>query len=126
MWEWSHGQSVQGVRPPGVFGKVNRVRFTAQGNKFGACDGDGTVALWQTSNCTSPYFVSGRKGGNKRTMFTFSLFISESPVPQQTDERLCVPRRLLVSVLHGRTWRGREERRSLGYASHTEEMSGEK
>ena len=58
MWEWSHPQSVQSVRPAGVFAKVNRVRFTAQGNKFGAADGDGNVALWQSANAAQPFFVS--------------------------------------------------------------------
>ena len=58
MWEWSHAQAVQNVRPSGVFAKVNRVRFTAQGNKFGACDGDGNVSLWQASNASQPFFVS--------------------------------------------------------------------
>ena len=57
MWEWSHSQPVQNVRPPGVFAKVNRVRFTSQGNKFGACDGDGNVALWQAANASQPFFV---------------------------------------------------------------------
>lgn len=56
MWEWSHNQAVQSVRPPGVFAKVNRVRFTAQGNKFGVCDGDGNVSLWQSANASSPFF----------------------------------------------------------------------
>ena len=50
-------QAVQTVRPSGVFAKVNRVRFTQQGNKFGACDGDGNVAFWQASNATAPFFV---------------------------------------------------------------------
>ena len=65
MWEWSHAQPVQNVRPPGVFAKVNRVRFTSQGNKFGACDGDGNVALWQAANASQPFFVSAtpREGG---------------------------------------------------------------
>ena len=58
MWEWSHAQPVQNVRPSGVFAKVNRVRFTAQGNKFGACDRDGNVALWQAANAEKPFFVS--------------------------------------------------------------------
>lgn len=49
-------QAVQTVRPSGVFAKVNRVRFTQQGNKFGACDGDGNVAFWQASNATAPFF----------------------------------------------------------------------
>ncbi len=57
MWEWSHGQAVQGVRPSGVYAKVNRVRFTEQGNKFGACDGDGTLSLWQAANASKPFFV---------------------------------------------------------------------
>ena len=57
LWEWSHMQAVQSVRPSGVFAKVNRVRFTQQGNKFGACDGDGSVAFWQASNATTPFFV---------------------------------------------------------------------
>ena len=50
-------QAVQSVRPSGVFAKVNRVRFTQQGNKFGACDGDGNVAFWQASNASAPFFV---------------------------------------------------------------------
>ena len=58
LWEWSHMQAVQSVRPSGVFAKVNRVRFTQQGNKFGACDGDGNVAFWQASNASAPFFVS--------------------------------------------------------------------
>ena len=53
-------QPVQNVRPSGVFAKVNRVRFSLQGNKFGAGDGDGNVALWQAANATSPFFVSTR------------------------------------------------------------------
>ena len=51
-------QPVQTVRPSGVFAKVNRVRFSLQGNKFGACDGDGNVALWQAANASAPFFVS--------------------------------------------------------------------
>ena len=51
-------QPVQTVRPSGVFAKVNRVRFSLQGNKFGACDGDGNVALWQAANVSAPFFVS--------------------------------------------------------------------
>ena len=50
-------QPVQTVRPSGVFAKVNRVRFSLQGNKFGACDGDGNVALWQAANASAPFFV---------------------------------------------------------------------
>ena len=42
------------------FAKVNRVRFSLQGNKFGAGDGDGNVAFWQAVNATSPFFVSTR------------------------------------------------------------------
>lgn len=57
MWEWSHVQPVQNVRPPGVFAKVNRVRFSQQGNKFGACDADGNVALWQAANASQPFFT---------------------------------------------------------------------
>ena len=53
-------QPVQNVRPSGVFAKVNRVRFSLQGNKFGAGDGDGNVAFWQAVNATSPFFVSTR------------------------------------------------------------------
>ena len=58
MWEWSHNQAVQNVRPAGVFAKVNRLRFTPQGNKFGVADGDGNVVLWQASNASQYYFVS--------------------------------------------------------------------
>lgn len=57
MWEWSHSQAVQNVRPSGVFAKVNRVRFTLQGNKFGACDGDGNVSLWQSANASQPFYT---------------------------------------------------------------------
>ena len=41
-----------------MFAKVNRVRFSQQGNKFGACDADGNVALWQAANASQPFFVS--------------------------------------------------------------------
>ena len=64
LWEWSHMQPVQNVRPSGVFAKVNRVRFSLQGNKFGACDGDGNVALWQAANASAPFFVSTVKPRN--------------------------------------------------------------
>ena len=58
MWEWSHNQAVQNVRPAGVFAKVNRLRFTQQGNKFGVGDGDGNVVLWQAANASQSFFVS--------------------------------------------------------------------
>ena len=58
MWEWSHGQAVQNVRPAGVFSKVNRLRFNQQGNKFGVADGDGNVVLWQAANAFQSFFVS--------------------------------------------------------------------
>ena len=58
IWEWSHGQAVQNVRPAGVFSKVNRLRFTQQGNKFGVADGDGNVVLWQAGNAYQSFFVS--------------------------------------------------------------------
>ena len=74
MWEWSHSQAVQNVRPAGVFAKVNRVRFTSQGNKFGACDGDGNVSLWQASNASSPFFVSNKSVMDR----TFYLHISNA------------------------------------------------
>ena len=66
-------QAVQSVRPSGVFAKVNRVRFTQQGNKFGACDGDGNVAFWQASNASAPFFVSFilMKGGNVKPLKTY-------------------------------------------------------
>ena len=41
-----------------VFAKVNRVRFSLQGNKFGSGDGYGNVGLWQAANATLPFFVS--------------------------------------------------------------------
>ena len=43
------------VRPSGVYAKVNRIVFSQQGNKFGVCDGDGQVALWQAANTAQPY-----------------------------------------------------------------------
>ena len=74
MWEWSHAQPVQSVRPPGVFAKVNRVRFTSQDNKFGACDGDGNVALWQAANASQPFFVRNiRVSSEFIAAFHFSL-----------------------------------------------------
>ena len=76
MWEWSHAQPVQSVRPPGVFAKVNRVRFTSQGNKFGACDGDGNVALWQAANASQPFFVRNIQGDLKyhQSLLLLSIF----------------------------------------------------
>lgn len=62
-------QPVQTVRPSGVFAKVNRVRFSLQGNKFGACDGDGNVALWQAANASAPFFV--RYNNNNITYYIF-------------------------------------------------------
>lgn len=49
-------------RTPGTYAKVNRLRFNSQGNKFGAADGDGHVALWTLrlgggSVPHRPYFV---------------------------------------------------------------------
>merc|ERR1712096_479620 len=32
-------------------------RFSLQGNKFGAGDGDGNVALWQAANASAPFFT---------------------------------------------------------------------
>jgi len=55
LWEWSHNQQVSTVRPPGIYAKVNRIVFPQQGNKFGVCDGDGQVALWQAANTATPY-----------------------------------------------------------------------
>ena len=78
MWEWSHAQPVQSVRPPGVFAKVNRVRFTSQGNKFGACDGDGNVALWQAANASQPFFVSKSQGPYSLDSIAFWAPVSTS------------------------------------------------
>ena len=64
-------QPVQTVRPSGVFAKVNCVRFSLQGNKFGACDGDGNVALWQAANASAPFFV--RQQSLHTPVFFFSL-----------------------------------------------------
>jgi hypothetical protein len=46
IWEWGHVGVVCQPRSPGTYAKVNRLRFNSQGNKFGAADGDGHVALW--------------------------------------------------------------------------------
>ena len=46
IWEWGHVGVVCQPRTPGTYAKVNRLRFNSQGNKFGAADGDGHVALW--------------------------------------------------------------------------------
>lgn len=46
IWEWGHVGVVSQPRTPGTYAKVNRLRFNSQGNKFGAADGDGHVALW--------------------------------------------------------------------------------
>eukprot|EP00090_Calanus_glacialis_P031935 TRINITY_DN5300_c0_g1_i1.p1 TRINITY_DN5300_c0_g1~~TRINITY_DN5300_c0_g1_i1.p1 ORF type:complete len:2845 (+),score=1055.83 TRINITY_DN5300_c0_g1_i1:272-8536(+) len=56
LWEWSHNTQVATVRPGGIFAKVNRIVFTQQGNKFGVCDGDGNMALWQAANTSAPFF----------------------------------------------------------------------
>jgi len=47
MWEWGHQQVVCMPRPPGMFAKVTRCRFSHYGNKFGVSDGDGNLSLWQ-------------------------------------------------------------------------------
>lgn len=46
IWEWGHVGVVCQPRSHGTYAKVNRPRFNSQGNKFGAADGDGHVALW--------------------------------------------------------------------------------
>ena len=46
---------VSTVRPSGIYAKVNRIVFSQQGNKFGVCDGDGQVTLWQAANTTQSY-----------------------------------------------------------------------
>ena len=56
IWEWSHNQTVATVRPSGIYAKVNRIVFSQQGNKFGVCDGDGNLALWQAANTSQPFF----------------------------------------------------------------------
>jgi WD40 repeat protein len=56
IWEWTHSQPITTVRPPGIYAKVNRIVFSPQGNKFGVCDGDGNLALWQAANTSHPYF----------------------------------------------------------------------
>lgn len=61
MWEWGHQQVVCTPRPPGTFAKVTRCRFSQHGNKFGICDGDGNLSLWQAglaSQCNRSFFVS--------------------------------------------------------------------
>lgn len=61
IWEWTHQQVISTPRPSGVYGKVSRCKFSHHGNKFGVCDGDGNVSLWQASlgsQTTRPFFVS--------------------------------------------------------------------
>ena len=71
IWEWGHVGVVCQPRTPGTYAKVNRLRFNSQGNKFGAADGDGHVALWTLrlgggSAPHRPFFV--------RIRFTFIDF----------------------------------------------------
>ena len=73
MWEWSHNQAVQNVRPAGVFAKVNRLRFTQQGNKFGVGDGDGNVVLWQAANASQSFFVSISLTIHKYSIYNFMI-----------------------------------------------------
>lgn len=84
-------QAVQTVRPSGVFAKVNRVRFSLQGNKFGACDGDGNVALWQAANASAPFFVSSMS----IIVAVDELFVSRAtswlPCFYNKEKRPCVP-----------------------------------
>ncbi|ODM97221.1 DmX-like protein 2 [Orchesella cincta] len=55
LWEFSHAQPVAVPRPPGTFAKVNRIRF--HGNKFGVCDGDGRLSLWQIGANPRPFYT---------------------------------------------------------------------
>ena len=71
IWEWGHVGVVCQPRSPGTYAKVNRLRFNSQGNKFGAADGDGHVALWTLrlgggSAPHRPFFV--------RIHFTLTFF----------------------------------------------------
>lgn len=61
LWEWGHIQSVASPRSAGVYAKVNRVRFSQHGNKFGVADSDGKLSLFQvglSSNDSKSFFVS--------------------------------------------------------------------
>ena len=61
LWEWGNNTPVCTPRPPGTYAKVNRLKFSEHGNKFGVGDSDGKFQLWQL-NMGSPvnrsYFVS--------------------------------------------------------------------
>ncbi|XP_078694772.1 dmX-like protein 2 isoform X2 [Branchiostoma floridae x Branchiostoma belcheri] len=68
MWEWGHAQQISIHRTAG-YPRVNRVRFNLQGNKFGVCDSEGYLSLWQlavSSSATNKPFLT-RQCHNKQT-----------------------------------------------------------
>ncbi|OXA37046.1 DmX-like protein 2 [Folsomia candida] len=56
LWEFSHAQPVSVPRPAGTFAKVTKIRF--HGNKFGVCDGDGRLSLWQIGTNARPFYTA--------------------------------------------------------------------
>ncbi|XP_078588683.1 dmX-like protein 1 isoform X1 [Branchiostoma floridae x Branchiostoma japonicum] len=68
MWEWGHAQQISVHRTAG-YPRVNRVRFNLQGNKFGVCDSEGYLSLWQlavSSSAANKPFMT-RQCHNKQT-----------------------------------------------------------
>ncbi|XP_066271220.1 dmX-like protein 2 [Branchiostoma lanceolatum] len=68
MWEWGHAQQISIHRTAG-YPRVNRVRFNLQGNKFGVCDSEGYLSLWQlavSSSAANKPFMT-RQCHNKQT-----------------------------------------------------------
>lgn len=95
IWEWGHVGVVSQPRTPGTYAKVNRLRFNSQGNKFGAADGDGHVALWTLrlgggSAPHRPFFV-WHVIQNNLIIYLRVFSSTVASVSQQRDVRFCVP-----------------------------------
>lgn len=67
VWEWGVGQPLYTARVAGQHGKVTKLAFSSNGNKFAAVDGDGMLCLWQAHQSTEhkkPFFVSSSSDFN--------------------------------------------------------------
>lgn len=61
LWEWGLEQPLFTARSAGQYGKVTKLAFSLNGNKFAAVDGDGLLCMWQATQSLTvrkPYFVS--------------------------------------------------------------------
>lgn len=73
LWEFGHQKQLTNLRASASMAKINHLEFSTQGNKFGACDADGIVSLWQLGTCSNnaaPY-ISLQSHNKTCSAFTF-------------------------------------------------------